>query len=90
MLSTAAEEVVPLTSDGDDRYLKVLINNENAFIRIDVWAACRRTWKGEPRQRQRQSPRHAKVLRLRTVRAQKKLVPRANPAIRRCWKTLMS
>ena len=34
MLSTAAGEVVPLTSDGDDGYLKVLINNEN------VWAAC--------------------------------------------------
>ena len=28
MLSTAAREVVPLTSDGDDWYLKVLINNE--------------------------------------------------------------
>ena len=40
MLSTAAREVVPLTSDGDDWYLKVLINNENVFIRIDVWAAC--------------------------------------------------
>ena len=32
MLSTAAGEVVPFTSDGDDRYLKVLINNENVFI----------------------------------------------------------
>ena len=40
MLSTAAREVVPLTSNGDDWYLKVLINNENVFIRIDVWAAC--------------------------------------------------
>ena len=40
MLSTAAGEVVPLTSDGDDWYLKVLVNNENVFIRIDVWAAC--------------------------------------------------
>ena len=28
MLSTAAGEIVPLTSDGDDWYLKVLINNE--------------------------------------------------------------
>ena len=37
---TAAGEVVPLTSDGDDWYLKVLINNENVFIRIGVWAAC--------------------------------------------------
>ena len=36
MLSTAAGEVVPLTSDGDDWYLKVLVNNENVFIRIDV------------------------------------------------------
>ena len=35
MLSTAAGEVVPLTSDGDDWYLKVLVNNENVFIRID-------------------------------------------------------
>ena len=26
MLSTAAGEIVPLTSDGDERYLKVLIN----------------------------------------------------------------
>ena len=41
MLSMAAGEVVPLTSDGDEWYLKVLINNENVFIRIDVWAACR-------------------------------------------------
>ena len=40
MLSAAAGEVVPLTSDGDDWYLKVLINNENVFIRIDVWLAC--------------------------------------------------
>ena len=36
MLSMAAGEVVPLTSDGDDWYLKVLINNENVFIRIDA------------------------------------------------------
>ena len=28
---------MPLTSDG---HLKVLINNENMFIRTDVWAAC--------------------------------------------------
>ena len=40
MLSTAAGEVVPLISDGDDWFLKVLINNENVFTRIDVWAAC--------------------------------------------------
>ena len=40
MPSTAAGEVVPLTNDGDDWYLKVLINNANVFIRIDVWAAC--------------------------------------------------
>ena len=39
MLSTAGE-IVPLTSDGDDWYLKVLINNENVYVRIDVWAAC--------------------------------------------------
>ena len=47
MLSTAAGEVVPLTSDVDDWYLKVLINNENVFTRIDVFAACHecpRSW----------------------------------------------
>ena len=33
MLSTAAGEVVPLTSDGDGWYLKVLINNED--VRMD-------------------------------------------------------
>ena len=31
---------MPLTSDGDDWYLKVLINNENVYRRIDVLAAC--------------------------------------------------
>ena len=36
MLSTAAGEVVPLTSDGHDWYLEVLINNESVYIRIDV------------------------------------------------------
>ena len=36
----SAGEVVPLTSDDDDWCLKVLISNENMFIRIDVWAAC--------------------------------------------------
>ena len=34
ILSTAAGEVVPLTSDGDDWYLKVLINNENRVGRM--------------------------------------------------------
>ena len=40
MLSTAATEVVPLASDGDDWYQNLLINNENVFVRMDVWAAC--------------------------------------------------
>ena len=40
MLSTAAGKIVPLTRDRDDWYLKVLINNENVHIRIDVRAAC--------------------------------------------------
>ena len=31
---------MPLTSDGDDWCLKVLIDNENVFTRIDVWATC--------------------------------------------------
>ena len=47
MLRTAAGEVVPLTSDGDDWYLKVLINNLNKFLHFDVWAAgheCPPSW----------------------------------------------
>ena len=40
MLIAVKGETAPLTSDGDDWYLKVLINTENVFIRIDVWAAC--------------------------------------------------
>ena len=40
MSITAEGETAPLTSDGDDWYLKVLINNSNEFIRIDVWTPC--------------------------------------------------
>ena len=41
MLSTAAGEILPLTRVTDTSWhLKVLINNENVYIRIDVWAAC--------------------------------------------------
>ena len=36
-LITAKGETAPLTSEGDDWYLKVLINNENKFPRSDVW-----------------------------------------------------
>ena len=39
-LITAKGVAAPLTSDGDDWHLKVLINNENVFIRIDVCTAC--------------------------------------------------
>ena len=40
MSITAEGETAPLTSDGDDWYLKVLINNSDEFIRIDVWTPC--------------------------------------------------
>ena len=40
MLITAEGETAPLTSIEDDWYLKVLINNSNEFIRIDVWTPC--------------------------------------------------
>ena len=40
MLITAKGETAPLTSDGDDGYLKALLNNINEFIRIDVWTPC--------------------------------------------------
>ena len=74
MFSAAARKIVQFTSDGDDWYLKMLINNENVYIRMDMWAAlheCPPSWvrclsperKGEPRQRQQQSPRHGEVLR---------------------------
>ena len=35
-LITAKGETAPLTREGDDWYLKVLVNNENQFLRIDV------------------------------------------------------
>ena len=64
MLSTAAGEVVPFTSDGDDWYLKVLINNEKVFIRLDVWAACQcLSLERRTTPESRQSPRHEKVSR---------------------------
>ena len=40
MLITAEGETAPLTSDGDDWYLKLLINNAIEFIPIDVWTLC--------------------------------------------------
>ena len=40
MLIRAERETAPLTNNGDDRYLKVLINNSDEFIRIDVWTPC--------------------------------------------------
>ena len=40
MMITAEGETAPLTSDGDDWYLKVLINNGIEFIRVDVWTPC--------------------------------------------------
>ena len=40
MLITAGGETAPLTSIEDDWYLKLLINNSNEFIRIDVWTPC--------------------------------------------------
>ena len=101
MLSTAAGEIAPLTSEGDDRYLKVLINK---WERVHTdWRVGRMSrmpselgsmlepeaWKGEPRQSQQPPPRHAKVLRCRTVRAQSKLELRAKPAVL-SLKTLMS
>ena len=35
-LITAKGETAPLMNAGDDWYLKVLINNSNKFLRIDV------------------------------------------------------
>ena len=44
---TARGETAPLTSEGDDWYLKVLNNNSNEFLRIDVWTpyhVCPPSW----------------------------------------------
>ena len=40
ILITAEGETAPLTRKQDDWYLKVLINNSDEFIRIDVWTQC--------------------------------------------------
>ena len=40
MLITAEGETAPLMNVGNDWYLKVLINNFNKFLRIDVWTPC--------------------------------------------------
>ena len=39
-LITAKGEAAPLMNAGNDWYLKVLINNCNKFLRIDVWTPC--------------------------------------------------
>ena len=45
MLITAEGETAPLTCDGDDWYLKVLINNSIELIRLDVWChVCPPIW----------------------------------------------
>ena len=39
-LITAKRETAPSTSIDNDWYLKVLINDSNKFIRIDLWTPC--------------------------------------------------
>ena len=78
--SAAAEKVVPLRSDGDDWYLKVLNNNENVYTRMDVWAACHEcppSWVRclSPENHTSVNNHHQDTLNLKT---------------RRCRKTLMS
>ena len=64
MLITAEGETAPLMNGGDDWFLKVLINNSNEFLRIDVWTpchACPSSWvrnlSPETKQRERYSVR---------------------------------
>ena len=40
LLITAKRETAPLMNAGNAWYLKVLINNNNEFIRIDAWTPC--------------------------------------------------
>ena len=98
MLSTAAGEIVPLTSDGDDWYLKVLINNENVYIRIDVWAAfheCPPSWVrclSLESVEKRTTPDSTTITKTRKgfeVKNSSSPELRATPTFR-CWKTLMS
>ena len=42
MLITAEGETAPLMNAGDGWYLKVLVNNRNEFLRIDVWTPLSR------------------------------------------------
>ena len=39
-LITAKGETAPLMNAGNDGYFKVLINNSDKFLRIDVWTPC--------------------------------------------------
>ena len=41
-LITAEGETAPLMNGGNDWFLKVLINNNIKFLRIDVWTLCHR------------------------------------------------
>ena len=100
MLSTAAGEIVPLTSGGEDWYLKVLINNENVYIRTDVWTACHecppswvRCLSPESMER-RTTPESTTITKTRkgfevkSSSSPEQTGAAGNPAIR-CWKTLM-
>ena len=94
---------MPLTSNGDDWYLKVLINNENVFIRMDVWPACHecppswvRCLSPESVER-RATPESTTITKTRKdLDVKNSSSPRANwscgqtPQLFECWKTLMS
>ena len=100
MQSTAAGEIVPFISDGDDWYFQVLINNEHVFIRIDVWAArheCPPSWVRclSPESVEwRTTPESTTITKTRKgFEVKNSSSPEqtgaAGPAIL-CWKTLMS
>ena len=102
MLSTAAGEIVPLTSDGDDWYLKVLINHENVYLRIAMWAACHEcppSWVRclSPESVERRttpesttSTKTRKGFEVKNSSSPEQTGAAGNTPLSRCWKTLMS
>ena len=88
ILITAEGETAPLTSIEDGWDLKVLINNSNEFIRIDVWTQCHvcpPSWVRNPSPEMEQREQY--VVRETTTTSMWDCEMVTKPATRRCWKT---
>ena len=104
-LITAKGETAPLTCIENDWFLKVLINDSNEFIRIDLWTpshVCPPSWFRARRWKQREQHGFVRNDNDRLEghwdrhQAEGQFEPRTNwcrrqnPATHRCWKTLRS